>query len=183
MNRLETVAAIGLLTWVASSASAQQRPDFSGTWTRAVDSAGTAAAVAATGDAAFRRGDMGSGWGSPLTIAQQASRLTVEYPVFSAYDLQPPLQLAFALDGSASSNALMIGHATVDLRSTTAWVEGALVISTTYPGPKGPDGRVIPAQISQSLRLASPTTLVIEATRAGILGAATTTTRTTYTKP
>lgn len=182
MNRLEIIGAIALLAGFASSASAQPRPDFSGTWVRSADSAGTGAGVAATGDAAFRRGDMGSGWGSPLTITQQTNRLTVEYQVFSAYDLQPPLQFGFALDGSASTNALMMGHATSDLRSTTAWSDGALVVSTTLPGPKGPDGRVIPVHVRQQLTLTSPATLVIETTRVGILGAATTTTRTTYAK-
>ena len=38
-------------------------------------------------------GDMGSGWGSTITIAQDATRLSVEYAIFSRYDLQPPLTL------------------------------------------------------------------------------------------
>lgn len=182
MKHLDPIVAIVVLAVVTRSTSAQQRPDFSGTWTRAADSAATGATVAATGDAAFRRGDMGSGWGSPLTIKQQANRLTVEYQVFSAYDLQPPLQLGYALDGSASTNAVMMGHATSDLRSTASWNDAMLVIATTYPGPKGRDGKVIPVAVRQSLQLASSTTLIIETVRAGILGAAATTTRVMYTK-
>ena len=44
-------------------------------------------------------GSPGSGWGTPLTIAQDSTRLTVEYSFFSRYDLQPPLQFTYALDG------------------------------------------------------------------------------------
>jgi hypothetical protein len=38
------------------------------------------------------RGDMGSGWESPLTIAQDANRLTVEGAFFAHSDMQPPLK-------------------------------------------------------------------------------------------
>ena len=101
-----------LVTICASRADAQARPDFSGAWIRAADSAAARPTVAATGDAAFRVGDMGSGWGSPLKVAQQPNRLTVEYDVFSAYDLQPPMRLVYALDDTPSVNTVMIGHAT-----------------------------------------------------------------------
>src|SRR5262245_21655228 len=64
---------------------AQQRPDFSGTWAVS-DSAEVRPSVAATGDASFRTGNMGSGWGSPLKISQRGDSLIVEYTVFSSYD-------------------------------------------------------------------------------------------------
>ena len=125
---------------------------------------------------------MGSGWGSPLKISQQANRLTVEYELFSAYDLQPPLSIAFALDGSMTQNTLMIGHASSEQRSTVAWNGGTLTITTLIPGPKDARGQPVTAQIRQALTLATPTTLVVEATRVGVLGGATSTTRTTYNK-
>jgi hypothetical protein len=42
-----------------------------------------------------RSGDMASGWGSAIAITQDATRLTVEYAVFSRYDLQPPLKFTY----------------------------------------------------------------------------------------
>src|SRR6185503_2950141 len=84
---------------LASAAGAQQRPDFTGEWTTTED---RATSVATVGDAAFRRGDMGSGWGSTITIAQRADSMIVSYQFFSAYDLQPPVRLAFRMDGGES---------------------------------------------------------------------------------
>src|SRR5262245_8136909 len=90
-------------------ASAATKPDFSGSW--ALADANDQPSIAATGDAAFVSGDMGSGWGgSPLTIKQASNSLAIEYSQFSTYDLQPPLRFVYALDGSDSVNSLMIGH-------------------------------------------------------------------------
>ena len=44
---------------------------------------------------ALPRGDMGSGWGSPITITQDARQLVVEQALFSRYDLQPPVRSVF----------------------------------------------------------------------------------------
>ena len=174
---------VGILATVfLGSSVGAQRPDLSGVWTAVADSATARPSVATTGDAAFRRGDAGSGWASPLTITQQANRLIVEYQVFSSYDLQPPLRLAFALDGSPSLNTIMIGHSAVAVRSSAAWAGDALTLTTAYPGPPGPDGRETRVEVRQSLRLASPATLVIETTRGGILGAPAVTSRTTWSK-
>ena len=56
------------------------------------------------------RGDMGSGWGSTITITQDAARLTVEYAFFSRGDMQPPLKFVYALDGSETKNSVMMGR-------------------------------------------------------------------------
>ena len=96
------------------------RPDFRGTWER-VDAEPEVPTVAATGDVAFRSGTMGSGWGSPLTIRLDGGTLVVDYPHFSAYDLQPPIRLTYALDGSESRNSVMLGHTTTPQRSRVAW--------------------------------------------------------------
>ena len=53
-------------------------------------------AVPGTPAAAAAPGDMGSGWGSTITIVQDTERLSFESPVFSRYDLQPPLTLTSA---------------------------------------------------------------------------------------
>jgi len=153
-----------------ATASAQARPDFSGEWVR-TDSA-EQRSVATVGDGAFRVGTMGSGWGSPLTVRQQANQLVVEYAFFGTYDLQPRLSFAFALDGSESRNAIMVGHTESVSRSRAAWRGDTLVITTAYSAPDGVNGAVV----RQALTLASPTSLIVETTR----GAAPT--RTVYTK-
>jgi hypothetical protein len=183
MNRLATLVGTLSFACALTAAGAQQRPDFTGEWTRVADSAATARpAVATTGDAAFRRGEMGSGWGSPITIMHEPDRLMVEYEFFSAYDLQPRLRFIYALDGSESRNSLMIGHASSGQRSRVVWAGDTLVITTRVPGPAGADGRAGIAEVRQALALASPHVLHIETTRLGVLGGATMATRTTYTK-
>ena len=140
---------------------AQIRPDFSGEWTR-VDSVSEQRSVASVGDAAFRVGDMGTGWGSPLTLHQQGNQLVVEYTHFSTYDLQPKLRFVYTLDGSESRNVIMIGHAESVGRSRTAWRDSTLVITTIWPAPQGMNG---PTEVRQALILESPTSLLIETTR------------------
>ena len=142
---------------------AQGRPDFTGEWTRA-DSAMEQRSVASVGDAGFRTGNMGSGWGSPLTVRQQQTQLVVEYAFFSTYDLQPRLKFTFALDGSESRNAVMIGHTESVLRSRTAWRGDTLVITTQYVAPDGAPE----ALVRQAISLASPTSLVVETTRGAV---------------
>jgi hypothetical protein len=184
MDRTGATRASALLAaLLACSLNARaQRPDLGGAWVVVTDSAAARPAVATTGDAAFRRGDAGSGWGSPLTITQQPTGLTIQYQPFSSYDLQPPLQLRFALDGSSSTNTVMLGHSAVVLRSSAVWVSDTLVITMRYPVPLGADARTADVQVRQSLHLESPTTLVIETTRSGILEAPTTSSRSTWTR-
>ena len=158
-------------------AHAQSRPDFTGEWTR-VDAVAEQRSVAAVGDAAFRVGDMGSGWGSPLSIRQQGNQLAVEYTQFSTYDLQPKLRFVYALDGSESRNTVMIGHAGSLSRSRAVWRDSSLVITTTWTLPQGVNGAT---EVRQALMLESPTSLVIETTRT-VAGSAPIVTRTTYRK-
>lgn len=154
---------------------AQARPDFSAEWVR-IDSTTEQRSVAAVGDAAFRTGNMGIGWGSPLTIRHQNAQIIVEYPHFGTYDLQPRLRFVYALDGSESRNAIMIGHAETRLRSRVTWSDSTLVITTAYPGPSGN------TEVRHALTLASPTSLIIETTRVGIDGNVAVVVRATYGK-
>jgi hypothetical protein len=155
-------------------ASAQTKPDFSGSWARA--NSKEQPSIAATGDAPFVSGDMGSGWGSPLTIRQESNSFAVEYAHFSTYDMQPPLRLVYALDGSDSVNSVMIGHAQSTQHSRAVWREQTLLITTRIDVP-GSNMRV---EVQQALTLESPQTLVIETTRSGNLGTAPSVTRTRY---
>jgi hypothetical protein len=182
MATVRVIAAAIALCAVVPALQAQERPNFSGEWIRAADSTAGRPAVAATGDAAFARGDMGSGWGTPLTIKQDSSRLSVQYVFFSSYDLQPPILLLYALDGSESRNNLNIGHTTSEQRSRATWEGSTLVITTRSAGPAGPDGRPVPVETRQVLSLQSPTMLRVVTTRAGVLGGSTTTTTVTYNK-
>lgn len=166
-----------VVVWLVGAttlARAQSVPDFSGEWVR-MDSVAERGSVAAVGDAAFRTGTMGSGWGSPLILRQEAGRLVVEYTFFSTYDLQAPIRLVYTLDGSESRNAIMIGHAESVLRSRAAWRGDSLVITTEYRAPAG----VKDAVVRQVLSLASPASLIIETTR-GATGSVPI--RTVYTK-
>jgi hypothetical protein len=167
------LAALLLLSAVPAPAAAP--PDLTGTWER-VDAEPERPAVAAAGDLSFRSGTMGSGWGSPLTLRQDAVALVVEYTHFGAYDLQPPIRLRFALDGSESVNTVMIGHAASGQRSHAAWRDRTLVVTTELPGPE--TGRRV--QVRQALTLEAPDTLQVETTRDGPAGAPPSVTRTTY---
>jgi hypothetical protein len=168
-------------------AGTQSRPDFSGVWIAPAEPAVVPAASdprAPSGGvgAPFRIGDMGSGWGSPVTVVQSGNRLTVEYPFFSAYDLQPPLKFTYALDGTESRNSVMMGRGLQEQRSRTGWTGSTLVITTQHTLANPADGRTITAEVRQSLTLQSPASLLIETTRAGVLGGSATTTRYVYTK-
>lgn len=118
----------------------------------------------------------------PFAITRHPDRLIVEYQFFSAYDLQPRIRFTFALDGSESRNTVMIGHASVEHRSTVAWSGDTLIIRTTVPAPAGPDGRLRAAELRQALSLDSTGVLTVEATRFAATGAVAGTTRTTYTR-
>lgn len=155
-------------------ASAQPTPDFSGSWARA-DSK-EQPSIAATGDGAFVSGDMGSGWGSPLKITQGSNSFAIEYAHFSSYDMQPPLRLVYALDGSDSVNSVMIGHAESTQHSRAGWRAQTLLITTQVEVP----GSTMRVEVQQALTLESPQTLVIETTRSGNFGTAPSVTRTLY---
>lgn len=166
-----------LLAAFPAAVAGQSRPDFSGDWVRA-DSAAEQRTVGTVGDAGFRVGTMGGGWGSPMTLRQETGQLVVEYAFFGSYDLQPRLRLSVALDGSESLNPIMIGHAESMLRSRAAWRGDTLVITTLHPAPAGANA----TEVRQSLTLASPTSLVVETSRPAGSGAAPTVTRSTYSR-
>ena len=151
---------ISALSLLCASAGHAQRPDFSGEWVRS-DSA-EQRSVASVGDAGFRVGTPGSGWGSPLTIRQEANRLVVEYVFFGTYDLQPRLSFTFALDGSETRNRIMLSHAESVLRSRAVWRDSALEITTTFPTPPGVSSG---GEVQQILTLQSPRTLLLETRR------------------
>src|SRR5262245_43569660 len=128
------------------------------------------------------RGDMGSGWGSPITITQDAQRLTVEYAFFGRGDLQPPLKFVYALDGSETKNSLMMGRGVQTQSSKAAWNGDTLVITTTHTFVDPGSGKPATTEVKQVLSLESPTSLVVETTRASVDGGPPNTTKTAYKK-
>ena len=152
-----------VLVLFALAAAPEQRPDFSGRWTL----------EAAPGDA-------GSGWGSPLTIAQAADALRVEYVFFAVYDLQPPLTFTFALDGRESVNRVMMGRGLQDERSTTMWDGETLVITTLHAFTNPASGTLESFEVKRRLTLEGPDTLIIDTARGGALGGPPSSTRVVY---
>ena len=174
------ILARGLL---GASATAQGHPDFSGRWNSEPPAAVPSARdVAADRTRPPARVDLGSGWGRSITIEQDDHTLTVVWPIFSAYDLQPPLRFVYALDGSESVNAVMMGRGTQRTRSHALWAGGSLVISTMHAFTDPATGRLVESEVRQTLTLESPSSLAIETVRAGVLGGPPSTTRTVYTK-
>jgi hypothetical protein len=174
---------IALLTAVLSTTLLAQAPaDFSGRWTLDAPAIVTTPAVPGTPAAAAAPGDMGSGWGSTITIVQDPKRLSVEYAVFSRYDLQPPLTFTYPLDGSVSRNTVMLGRGAQTESSRAEWNGPTLVITTTFDVDDRAAGKPFAAELTRTLWLESPTTLIVEVTRAGVLGGPASTTRSIYRK-
>jgi hypothetical protein len=191
---------------VAAAVIAQSKPDFSGRWTSEPEPAAVAppgaggapaGAGAGRGVGAARgagpqraggpgpgrgRGDMGSGWGPTITITQDANRLTVEYAFFARGDMQPPLRFVYALDGSETRNSVMMGRGIQVQTSRAGWNAEKLVITTTHTFAHPETGKPMTQDVTQTLSLESSASLVVETTRAGVLGGSTTTTKTAYRK-
>jgi hypothetical protein len=161
---------------------AQAPADFSGTWSIAPSglAAGTAAGSAPPGLSA--PGDMSSGWGSDLRITQDASTLTVVYTYFHPREMQPPFTFTYALDGADSTNTVNIGRGPQEQASKASWQGAALVITTRHRFVNPQNGEAMTSETRQVLSLETPTRLVIETTRAGVLGGRASTTRTVYRK-
>jgi hypothetical protein len=104
---------------------------------------------------------MGSGWGSPIAITQDDQQIRVEQTLFSRYDANPQPRLVYALDGSETRNAVMIGHASQVRVSRATWDGQALRITTRFPGIDPDTGKPFTTEVTQRLTLESPTTLIV----------------------
>lgn len=161
------------------SVTGAQTPNLSGNWSAEPASTPPPAAGA---PARPPRGDMGSGWGTPLVITHTEAQLIVEHALFSRYDLQPPLRFVFQLDGSESRNTTMAGHATQTRVSRASWKGDTLNVVTLFAGVDPDTGKPFTAEMIQRVSLASPSQMVIETLRRGVLGGRDTSTRTVYSK-
>jgi hypothetical protein len=144
-------------------ALAQELPQFSGQWTR---------------EPGYT--EMGSGWGDRVSVTQDTAKLIVEYDFFSKGDMQAPLKFVYALDGTPSKNTVMMGRDVQSQVSKAKWIDGRLVIVTAHSFTL--DGKPMTSEVTQTLTLESPTSLVVETTRAGVLGGPATTNKSVYRK-
>ena len=172
-------AILACLTAVSMSIGAptQAKTDFSGRWTSEPDPATTPARGGGPA-----RGDMGSGWGSPITITQDGARLTVEYAFFGRGDMQPPLKFLYALDGSETKNSVMMGRGIQVQTSKTAWDGDKLIIVTVHTFAHPETNEPMKIEVKQTLSLGSPTSMTVETTRSGVLGGPPSVTKTVYKK-
>lgn len=194
---MKTLVCCGIaLVALAAHGNAQTRPDFSGRWTTAAEPPAPSAPGAAAGQRGAggrggarggggrgrgpARGDMGTGWGSTITVTQNESALTVEYVYFARGDLQPPMRFVYPLDGSERTNTVMLGWGIQEQQSRTTWRGDTLVITTRHQFPDPETGRATPIDVRHTLVLASTDSLTVTVARAGVLGGQPTTTRTTY---
>jgi hypothetical protein len=191
LARCVRVIVIILLT--VTVAAQTTRPDFSGQWT--IEPEPVQAATGRSGQATqpqvgrdrisgsrggARGGDMGSGWGSNITVTQGPDKLTVEYAFFSRGDMQPPLKFVYALDGSETKNSVMMGRGIQVQKSSAAWQGDKLVITTVHTFAHPETGQPMTSELTQILSLESPSRLIVEATRSGVLGGPPSSTRTIY---
>ena len=179
MKRTLPLVLVAIAGGMTSDVDSQTRPDFSGPWTLEAE---PAPAPGPGGPGAPPRGDMGSGWGTPITITQDADRLTVEYTIYSRYDLQPPLKFVYALDGSDSKNSVMLGRGIEVRTSRVSWDGSALNIMTTFTQPDPATGKPFTTEVKQTLSLVSPTSLAVDVTRSGALGGKPSRSRAVYRK-
>lgn len=182
--RLLSPVHVGLVTalGVASPLVGQSRPILDGTWVLNAPEAQRTTVVAESGDAAFKVGDMGSGWGSTLTLVTRGERFVVEYPYFSAYDLMAPLHHEFAFDGRETMNEVMIGPEVTRLQSRASWRGDTLVIITRQPVPPEVAGAGVMAEVQRAIVQTAPDALQITTTRVGVAGAPTNRVTTNYTR-
>ena len=180
MRHHTTVSSVVLAIMLAAGASAQARPDFSGRWTVVPPTA--APPARGTSGGGGRAGDMGSGWGSTITLTQNASALTLEWAYYSTSDLQPPLVFVYPLDGSERTHTLMMGRGFEKQVSRTTWDGAKLIITTSQDFPNIVAGKTVTSLVTRTLTLESPTSLVVETNRSAVLGGQASTTRTVYTK-
>ena len=180
---IRAVCVIGLLFsgWLTTNTVSQAPADFSGRWT--IEPAPAPAAPGGPGSgSAGTRGDMGSGWGSTIVITQDAKHLAVETIIYSNYDMQQQPRLVYALDGSETRNTVMRGRGRQVQSSRAAWDGTTLRITTVHTLADPVSGKPLTMDVSQTLSLASPTSLLVEVTRSGVLGGKSSTTQTAYTK-
>jgi hypothetical protein len=177
-----------LLALLTAPVAAQEKPNFSGRWSvpapeaRGAGAGDARAAGAGARSGQSQRGDMGSGWGSTITIEHQASRLSVEYAFFGRGDMQPPLKFVYALDGTETKNSVMLGRGIQMQTSKTSWNGNSLIITTLHTFNHPATGQPATSEVVRTVTLQSADSLIVETVRSPALGGPEGRTRTVYVK-
>ena len=172
-----TLCAAGIL---ATGMSAQEHPNFTGTWTVAELPAG----ISAGGEGP--QAPLGSGWGDSFTLIHDPATLTVERVLYRPRDYQPTMRLRYALDGTESRNTFMMGRGMQVQVATAAWESDKLVITMVQDVPDVEERGTVTCEVRQTLSLEPPRqavgepSLVVETSRCGVLDGLPSTTRTVY---
>jgi hypothetical protein len=116
MRRNALIVGALSLVFAATIAQAQDKPNFSGSWTLVVDP---------NAPAPGRGG--GGGLGQAATLTQDAKTLTITRTTQNG-----EVKLVYNLDGSDSKNMVMGRGGQTEQVSKTAWDGSKLVITTTY---------------------------------------------------
>jgi hypothetical protein len=176
-----------VVLWLTCGLAAQAPADFSGVWTLVPPTRAAGVARGASPPGPSDPGDMGSGWGAELTIAQEATTLRVTYTPFHPRDVQPPLAFIYRLDGAVSTNTINMGRGPQAQESIASWRGSALAITTKHRFRDPASGTDLTTETTQVLSLVAgdgiqsrPHDLVVETTRPGVLGGRSSTTRTLY---
>jgi hypothetical protein len=177
-----TPGGLAVILFLATSATAQTLPDFTGKWAVAPPASAAGTAMGSAPPTLSAPGAMGSGWGSEITLAQDAIALTVEYTYFHAREIQPPFRFKYLLDGSPNKNTVNLGRGPQEQVSKVSIEGSALAITTTHSFINPLNGQPMTSETRQVLSLESPTSLVIETTRSAVMGGKASTTKTTYNK-
>ncbi len=154
-------------------------PDFSGHWAIAPRAGSRRALVGAAPEAAAI-------WAAAGDRRSQSRWIPSSSPSNTrssvAVICSPPLKFVYALDGTETKNAVMMGRGVQEQRSKTAWDGDTLVITTMHQLDDPSTGKPIPVEVTQKLSLESATVLIVETIRGGVLGGLAKTTKTKYTK-
>jgi hypothetical protein len=119
MRRNALIVGALSLVFAASIAQAQDKPNFSGSWTLVVD-------PNAAGGGGGGGGRGGGGLGQAATLTQDAKTLTITRTTQNG-----EVKLVYNLDGSDSKNMVMGRGGQTEQVSKATWDGTKLVISTT----------------------------------------------------
>jgi hypothetical protein len=155
-------AAVALLS---SNAFAQAKVNFTGTWTRIVDS------TAMGGGGGGGRGGGRGGLGNAPTISQDDKTLTITRAMQGG-----EVKSVYNLDGSDSKNTITMGGQSVEQTSKAKWDGDKLVIATSYSF----NGNNL--ETTQVLSIDASGNLVVQTTAPGRGGGAPVTTTANYKK-
>ncbi len=163
MRRNALIVGALSLVFAASVAQAQDKPNFSGTWSRVTDPN----APAPTGGRGGGRG----GLGMSATLTQDAKTLTITRTTQNG-----EIKTVYNLDGSESKNTMQMGGNAVEQVSKAVWDGNTLVITTNYAMGENA------VTTTQKFTLDASGQLVLTVTAPGRGGGEPTTTTSTYKK-